>query len=240
MRFVRSVGPLLLPLALAAVFEGATRAGDDAPTEKLNKKVENVAFRDAAGKAFALADLKDKKAVAVVFLSFECPVSTAYSPVLAELARAYADKGVAFVGVAEGAEPAAAEKSARDYGLPFPVYADPRGSAADAFKAAVTPEAFVLDHNQVVRYRGRIDNGFAARLKKNQQTTQHDLREALDDLLAGKDVRTPATRAVGCPVRPDRDVKAQGAVTYYRDVLPVLQKNCQGCHTGPARSGRSR
>src|SRR5438132_8199012 len=47
-----------------------------------------------------------------------------------------------------------------------------------------------------LRYRGRIDNSYAARLRKNRQTTSHDLRQALDELLAGKPVSTPATQAV--------------------------------------------
>ena len=48
----------------------------------------NVAFTDAADKPFALYDLKDRKAIVVVFLSFECPMSTNYAEPLADLAKA--------------------------------------------------------------------------------------------------------------------------------------------------------
>src|SRR5262249_51086629 len=58
----------------------------------------------------------------------------------------------------------------------------------------------------------------------------HDLRNALDDLLAGKSVRTPVTKTVGCPIPRDAVAKKAGKVTYYRDVLPILQNNCQACH----------
>ena len=40
----------------------------------------------------------------------------------------------------------------------------------------------------------------------------------------------PITEAVGCPIRGDKETKASGKVTYYRDVLPILQSNCQSCH----------
>src|SRR5262249_47786372 len=121
-------------------------------------------------------------------------------------------------------------KKAGEYKLGFPVYKDDKGAAALALKAEATPEAFVLDHNFVLRYRGRIDDAYSARLKKNLQVTSHDLRKALDELRAGKPVSTPLTKAVGCPVFAEKDVKKDGAVTYYRDVLPILQQNCQSCH----------
>ena len=212
---------------------GSLPAAENVPaTEKIGKKVDRVTLRDAAGKAFALTDLQGKKAVVVVFLSFDCPVSTSYSPVLAELARTYGPRETAFLGIVATDEDAAQVAShAADFSLPFPVYKDDQSAAAEAFKAQATPEAFVLDRHLILRYRGRIDNGYAARLKKNKQVTRHDLREALDDVLADKPVREPATRPIGCLIaRPTADEKTTGRVTYYRDVLPILQANCQTCH----------
>src|SRR5262249_5237875 len=86
------------------------------------------------------------------------------------------------------------------------------------------------DRDFVVRYRGRIDDGFAARLKKKPEVSRHDLRAALDEILAGKAVSTARTDPVGCPIQYPGARKATGKVTYYRDLLPVLQKRCQACH----------
>src|SRR5262249_30448129 len=119
----------------------------------------------------------------------------------------------------------------REFRIPFPVLQDERRAATTALRAAVTPEAFVLDDKFVLRYRGRIDDGYAARLKKNRQVTRHDLRRALDDVLAGRPVATPATQAVGCPIpEPTATKSATGPVTFHRDVLPILQGHCQTCH----------
>ena len=209
----------------------ATGADPAPSTDRLNKTVDNVTFTDAAGKASTLKDYAGKTATVVVSLSFDCPVSNSYASTLASLHKKYSEKGVGFVAFVPTADDAAkvAKKSA-EFKYPFPVFADSKFETAEAFKAAVTPEAFVLDHNLVVRYRGRIDNGYSGRLKKNAQVTEHDLKAAIEALVAGKDVTTPATRAVGCHIETkDRKVTSE-AVTYHRDVAPIIQKHCQSCH----------
>lgn len=219
--------------AAVLLFAACSSAADPTPaTDRLNKKIDNFSLTAADGKAVGLHDQADRKAVVVVFLSFDCPVSNSYATTLSELHADFSGKGVAFVGVVPGDEPAAdVAKKAAEFKLPFPVYADPKLVAPEALKATTTPEAFALDHNFVLRYRGRIDNAFAARLKKNPRVTDHDLRDALDAMLAGRPVLTPATKAVGCPIAT-RDVKAAAGatVTYHRDVLPILQQQCQRCH----------
>jgi peroxiredoxin len=215
-----------------ALLAGAARPETPPSNDKINKRIDNFTLKDTGGKPTALYDLKHRKAVVVVFLSFDCPVSNSYAPALAELAKTYGPQGVAFLAVNSSDEGDAAHfaKQAAGYKLSFPVLKDERHAAADAFKAETTPEAFVVDHNFVLRYRGRIDDGYYARLKKNNQTTRFDLKQALDDLLAGKPVAEPVTRAVGCPIQREKETKATGKVTYYRDVLPILQENCQQCH----------
>jgi peroxiredoxin len=226
----RSLFPILVALLASTGAEG--RVDAEVPVDKLNKKIDNVTLKDAAGKTHSLYDLKDKKAIVVVFLSFECPVSTSYSSHLAELAKTYRDKQVAFVAVnsSDDGDAAHVAKRAEEYKLPFPVFKDDNFRAADAFKAATVPSAFVLDRNFVLRYRGRIDNGYYARLKKNGRVTRPDLRQALDEVLAGKPVAAPATKPIGCAIVRERKTRKDGAVTFYRDVLPIVQKNCQECH----------
>jgi peroxiredoxin/mono/diheme cytochrome c family protein len=205
-------------------------AQTDGSSDKLGKKIDPAL--PVAGKATPLADLKGEKATVVFFLSFECPNSTGYTPTVLDLVKDFGEKGVKFVGICEN-EMTADELKAKvaEFKLPFPVVLDPGQTVADAFKAKTTPEAFLLDHNLVMRYRGRIDNTYNARLKRNAKVTDHDLRNALEDQLAGKPVRTPITHAVGCPIGGrDAVVKAATAVTFHKDVAPILQKNCQNCH----------
>ncbi|MDB5308409.1 MAG: thiol-disulfide oxidoreductase, partial [Gemmataceae bacterium] len=126
--------------------------------------------------------------------------------------------------------PAAVAKWVAEYKIGVPVYLDPKRAAVAAVGAKVTPEAAVLDAEGVLRYRGRIDDGYSARLKKNPAVTSFDLKDALAAVLAGKPVRTPTTTAVGCPIDTDTASVVKGEVTYHKDVAPILQKHCQGCH----------
>ncbi|MGL6097042.1 MAG: redoxin domain-containing protein [Fimbriiglobus sp.] len=212
---------LAAPPALAA----------DTPADRLNQRIENLAAIGPDGKLVPIAAAADGKAAVVVFLSFDCPVSNSYAAPLTEMAKAYADRGMRVFGVVPGDDAGAAlAKQVADFKLGFPVLADPNHAAADALGAVTVPEAFVLDAGGVLRYRGRIDDAYSARLKRNAVVTSHDLTAALDAVLAGKPVPTPTTKAVGCPIfRPEPTAKS-GAVTYYRDVAPILQANCQGCH----------
>ena len=101
----------------------------------------------------------------------------------------------------------------------------------NALKAETTPECFVLDGGYTLRYRGRIDDSYYERLKKHPRATRQDLRQVLGELLSGRPVSVPATRAVGCPItRADKPATKPATVTYYRDVAPLIQNHCQQCH----------
>jgi mono/diheme cytochrome c family protein len=201
--------------------------------DKLNKKIENVTFTTLEGKQLPLGEIKEKKAVVVAFLSFDCPVSNSYVPLLNEMHTELSSKGVEFLAVCTSDESAAElQKKVAAFKIPYPICQDVKLTVVDAFKATTTPEVFVLDHNHVLRYRGRIDDGFSARLKRNPKVSEFDLKNALEDLLAGKPVRTPATTAIGCPVtvKADTTKAATTKLTYHKEVLPILQKHCQQCH----------
>jgi hypothetical protein len=84
------------------------------------------------------------------------------------------------------------ERAAED-GYTFPYVVDDGQRVARAYGATCTFHLFVLDRDRRLRYQGRFDD---ARLTAN--VTSHDLRNALDDLLAGDEVRVPTTRPFGC------------------------------------------
>lgn len=225
----RGILPLALGMTIALVFAGPTLAQPS--RANLDKKIANFTL-NAAGKTFPLYDLKDKKAIVVVFLSFDCPVSNSYSQPLAEMSAEYGKHGVTFLGITVNDDdtPAQVAKLARDYSLPFVVAPDVKLAAAEALKAEVTPEVFVLDGDFVLRYRGRIDNGYYARLK-HKPVTENNLQQTLGEVLSGRPVSIKATEAIGCGIpRPDKRPASTGSVTYYRDVVPILQNNCQRCH----------
>jgi peroxiredoxin len=219
--------------ALAGALLAMPVSAQNVPHAKVGDKVPNLAFKDGQGEIHQLHDLKEKKAIVLVFLSFECPVSTSYCQPLSDMAKEFGKFGVTVWGLTTNEDETRADvaKHVKEFSLAFPVFKDDKLRAADAVKAEVTPEVFVLDGNFVLRYRGRIDDSWSDRLKKHQQVTKHELRQTLAELVTGRPVSAEPTKAVGCSVpRFEKRAVAQGNVTYHRDVLPILQKNCQSCH----------
>ena len=82
---------------------------------------------------------------------------------------------------------------AADDGYTFPYLFDEGQRVARAYGPTCTFHAFVLDQARHLRYQGRFDD---ARLA--ERVTTHDVANAVDDLLAGRDVRVTTTRPFGC------------------------------------------
>jgi peroxiredoxin len=183
-------------------------------------------------KTVALADLKDKKAIVVVFLGTECPVSNAFLPVLAKLHEDYGSKGVAFVGVNANRQdtPERVGEHAKKNEVPFPVVKDVANKVADDFGAKRTPECFVIDATGKVLYQGRIDDQFGVGFQRAGKPTRRDLVEALDEVLTGKPVSVAKTTASGCVIARTTTPKTEGDITYTKHVSRIIQTNCQTCH----------
>src|SRR5262249_22746101 len=81
-----------------------------------------------------------------------------------------------------------------------------------------------------------IDDQYAVGLHK-ASATRTELADAVEALLAGRPVAVAATTAPGCPIsRVDRPAKQPAAVSYSKDVAPILQRRCQVCHP-PRQAG---
>lgn len=181
MRLIRFIGPAILACgALAAA--------------------TSPQIRDLAGKL--LSPFKpDGIANVLFFIATDCPISNSYAPVIQGICREYESKGVRCslyyedVGLSENA----ARKHLDEYryqGVAAAV--DAKRAVANRAAATVTPQVVVVDKKGDIRYRGRIDNFYAALGKPRQQVTVHDLTDALNAVLAGKTVPNRETKALGC------------------------------------------
>jgi peroxiredoxin len=214
---------------LAAVTALDAKPGESRDTV-IGRRIPNFVLSDSAGKQVGLADFNDSKLIVVAFLGTKCPVGNAYVPILLDLQKTYRSKGVQVVAInpnpADSADDIAAH--VKEFAITFPVLLDGRQTVLPIFAATRTPEVFVLDGRRVVRYQGRIDDRFTPENRRDEPS-RHDLREALDELLAGKKVSVPQTEPAGCRItRIARSKK--GEVTYNRDIAPILRKHCVECH----------
>ena len=210
----------LVLLTLAAVVAYPLSAADPKPAANFTLESK-----------WTLHDQK-AKAVVVAFLAAECPMSNGYIPALAAVHAKYAEKGVTLVGVFPDPDTSAEQvsKYAKEYKVSFPLFRDPKHAAVASLGAKTTPEVVVLDEKYAVRYRGRIDDGYVARMKPKAAVGRHDLAVALDEVLAGKAVTLAEAKAFGCPIAPLDDKAKTAAVTFHKDVVPILQAHCQSCH----------
>jgi hypothetical protein len=161
-------------------------------------------IRDIAGRTlepFAPA----RTATILFFVQTDCPISNWYAQTIQRVCREYADRGVGCTLMYEDVESAGASLDAQirthlaEYRYSgIAAAADRTRAVASRAGATITPQAVVVDRRGAVRYRGRIDNAFADFGKPRQHVTSHDLREALDALLAGRTIRSPETEALGC------------------------------------------
>lgn len=144
------------------------------------------------------------KAAVVLFLTIDCPIANRYAPEIERIRLDYAGQGVGLtlVHVDPDLSDEAALVHAREFGLGAPVAVDRAHAVVGAAGARITPEAVVVDPGGRIRYRGRIDDQFADFGARRVEPSTHDLREALDALIAGKPVAVPETEALGCHIPP--------------------------------------
>ena len=166
--------------------------------EKRVKQARAHVGRNARPIVFDTAD----QIVAVVFVGSDCPLAKLYAPRLEELHQKYRDQGVQVLAVNSNSQDSIQKVGAYAlrHKLSFPVLKDPDNAVADAFRAERTPHAFLLDAGCVVRYIGRIDDQYGLGATSGYAKTELGasyLADAIDDLLAGREVRVPETEPTG-------------------------------------------
>jgi peroxiredoxin len=212
--------------AIVAAFLTSALAAPEVGT-----KIADFRLPDSLGKEHSLADFADRNFVVVAFLGTECPLAKMYAGRLQKIADDYAKRGVAVVAVMSNVQDSLADITAfvREHKITYPVLKDRRNEVANMFAAERTPTVFLLDRQRVVRYQGRVDDQYLVGIVRNKPTRE-DLREAIEELLAGKSVSNPKTDTLGCIIGRAYKANVNSPVTYARDVAPILQARCVECH----------
>lgn len=183
-------------------------------TLPLGAAAPDFALSGVEGRTHRLADYADAKLLVIVFTCNHCPTAQYYEDRLKAVARDYREKGVALVAISPN-DPAAVRPDelgyadlgdsleemkirARDAGFNFPYLlgGGEHEAVALAYGPVATPHAFVFDADRRLRYVGRIDDA-----ERVQYVKSHDLRNALDALLVGKEPPVTQTKVVGCSTK---------------------------------------
>ena len=171
---------------------------------RLGDPAVDFSLKGTDGKTYSLASFKDAKALVVVFSCNHCPYVVAYESRMVALQADYAAKGVRFAAINANDATSHPEdgfpemvRRAQEKGFNFPYLRDESQETARAYAATNTPQLFVFDAQRRLAYAGKIDDNWedAGAVKKRY------LRDALDDITAGKPPRLPETHAIGCTIK---------------------------------------
>jgi hypothetical protein len=142
------------------------------------------------------------------FLMSDCPIANQYAPEIQRICTQYGPNGVEcfLVYVDPAMKTDAIRKHMNDfqYSSCCTGILDSEHQLVKVSGATVSSEVAVFSNNGNLQYRGRIDNFNAALGTPRQRASQHDLRQALDALVAGNAVPHPRTEALGCFI-PETD-----------------------------------
>jgi len=170
---------------------------------RLGDTVPSFELPDTTGAVHAVPHDQPPPATVIVVMCNHCPYVVAWNPRVRAVAEDYAPHGVRFLSINSNDAtryPADSyermQQFAGDQGWPFPYLHDASQDVARALDAEGTPHVFVLDSEHRLRYRGAPDGDHG-----DQSRNAAWLRTALDEVLAGVEVSTPATPARGCSVK---------------------------------------
>ncbi len=169
-----------------------------------NEKLPTFALKTVIGESWSSAEITEAPAKVIVFMCNHCPYIKAIEARLIRLAKKLKEKDVPFIGICandpeEYPEDSPAEllKSWREKKYDFTYLIDETQEVARAFGAVCTPDFFVYDRHNQLRYRGRLDDSWKAESKVSRQ----ELFEAVLNLLKGQTGPMEQIPSMGCSIK---------------------------------------
>lgn len=176
---------------------------------EVGSKAPDFVLKDLDGHDVRLSD-SHGKVVVLEWFNPQCPfVNLSHTKgSLKGAAARHTAEGVVWLGIdsaaagKQGYEVDAIRAAATRFGINHPILRDETGTVGHLFGATNTPHMFVIDQSGTLVYAGAIDNSPDAEGQSPQGgVLVNYVDAALEDLAAGRPVRTPRTKAYGCGVK---------------------------------------
>ncbi|HEU4860503.1 MAG TPA: thioredoxin family protein [Chitinophagaceae bacterium] len=164
----------------------------------------DLKLKDISGKEVSLKDAKKKNGLLVMFSCNTCPWVVKNQSRTREIANYALSKeiGVILLNSNEGQRDDADSFSemkayATNQGYKWYYAVDANNVLADEFGANRTPEVFLFNGDGKHVYHGAIDDnpGDASNVQRKH------LKEAIDEIVSGKDVSVKESRSMGCQIK---------------------------------------
>jgi peroxiredoxin len=220
-------------LLVALLVSLAATAQQPHPILALGSTAPDFALPGVDGRVHKLSDYASSPVLVVVFTCNHCPIAQMYEQRIQRLANDYKSRGVAVVAI-EPNDPKAIRIDELDSSdvsdslpemkirvqykhLTYPyLYDGDTQSVTRAYGPQATPHVFIFDKQRHLRYEGRIDNSYRTELVKTQ-----DARNAIDALLAGKEVAVKHTGVFGCSTKWQEKAQDRSAALQKLEEQPI-------------------
>jgi peroxiredoxin len=173
-------------------------------TLQIGQRAPDFDLPGVDGKTYSLHSCKDAKLLVVVFSCNHCPYVIGVEDRMNQFYADYAPRGVAMIAInsneTEGHPTDSFEhmqQRAKEKGFKFAYVRDDTQEIARAYGALRTPHFYLFDQVRKLRYTGRMDDN--PRTPGSEKT--HELRDAVDALLSGKNPPIELTNPIGCNVK---------------------------------------
>jgi peroxiredoxin len=157
------------------------------------------------GKSLSLERIQSDQATVIMFICNHCPYVKHVRHELTQLGEDYIPKDVSFVAISSNDvghypedSPEKMKEVAEEWDLPFPYLYDETQEVAKAYQAACTPDFYIFDGNLKLVYRGQLDD---SRPGNNVPVSGKDIRNALENILAGMPVNKNQKPSIGCNIK---------------------------------------
>lgn len=167
----------------------------------------DFSLKNVDGKMVSLSDFENAKGFLVIFTCNTCPYSVAYEDRINALDAKYKPLGVPVIAInpnnpekKPGDSFAAMKTRAAKKGFTFPYLLDEGQKIYPQYGATRTPHVYLLEKTSkgnVVKYIGAIDDNNRDASKVEEKFVEN----AVDAMLAGKEIKTTTTRAIGCSIK---------------------------------------
>lgn len=174
---------------------------------KIGDNATDFSLKGTDDNMYTLAQFKDAKGFIVIFTCNHCPYAKAYEERIIALDKKYKDLGYPVIAINPNDPAAQPEDSfdlmkqrANEKGFTFPYLFDEGQKIYPQYGATKTPHVYLLQKEgdkNIVKYIGAIDNNH----ENANDVTEKYVEAAVDALLAGKDIATKETKAIGCTIK---------------------------------------
>lgn len=169
------------------------------------KTAPDFTLKNYDGNDVKLSDYKGK-VVVLEWFNYECPFCKYHydnSTTMIDMDKKYSAMGVVWLAINSTSHQTTElnQQFAKAHNISFPILDDRTGKVGHEYGAATTPNMFIINKEGKIVYEGAVDNAPVGKILDNGKDVINYVANALDELLAGREISVSKTKPYGCTVK---------------------------------------